>query len=148
MYIKFFLLVEIGFVFEFCWIITLLWRKFFISGYTYISFIFFFILNKWMYNSKTRFVELRYCYVPLANWMSKVKLGLTLKLKYEVRSFIQIIQNILLVPILWHDFLRNRYVRSTLTIMAIKCCEPTSSKEKYVTTMGYVDCVQVKNFER
>ena len=32
--------------------------------------------------------------------MSKVKLGLTLKLKYEVRSFIQIIQNILLVPIL------------------------------------------------
>ena len=100
MYIKFFLLVEIGFVFEFCWIITLLWRKFFISGYTCISFIFFFILNKWIYYSKTRFVELRDCYVPLAKWMSKVKLGLTFKLKYEVRSFIQIIQNILLVPFL------------------------------------------------
>ena len=100
MYIKFFLLVEIGFVFEFCWIITLLWRKFFISGYTCISFIFFFILNKWIYYSKTRFVELRDCYVPLAKWMSKVKLGLTFILKYEVRSFIQIIQNILLVPIL------------------------------------------------
>ena len=97
MYIKFFLLVEIGFVFEFCWIITLLWRKFFISGYSCISFLFLFILNKWTYYSKTRFVELRDCYVPVAKWMSKVKLGLTFKLKYEVKCFIQ---NILLVPIL------------------------------------------------
>ena len=53
-----------------------------------------------MYSHKTRFVELRDCYVPLAKWMSKVKLGPILKWKCEVRSFIQIIQNILLVPFL------------------------------------------------